>query len=131
MKECQGIASKAGVAAGQPCIEGTGIPAEAVADRFTAGEPISELMADYDLESEQVEAALRYVMTPPEWTQEAPNNVGLYWIHEDEDVPVRVCTVGYDESGYAVQFGGGEWMPVDEFDGCWWLPCPIPEGPPR
>lgn len=44
----------------RPCIAGTGIPTEALAERNRAGESISSLMADYGLTEEQVEAALRY-----------------------------------------------------------------------
>jgi len=38
----------------------TGIPTEEVAERFRAGEKIAALAADYGLEVDQIETALRW-----------------------------------------------------------------------
>jgi len=40
-------------------IDGTGIATDAIAARFASGESTGELMADYELSRQQVEAALR------------------------------------------------------------------------
>lgn len=47
-------------AAGRLVIAKTGIPTEALAERWRAGETIEELAADYDLPKDQIEAALRW-----------------------------------------------------------------------
>lgn len=47
-------------AAGRLVIANTGIPTEALAERWRAGESIEELAADYDLKKDQIEAALRW-----------------------------------------------------------------------
>lgn len=47
-------------AAGRLVIAKTGIPTEALAERWRAGETIEELAADYDLQKDQIEAALRW-----------------------------------------------------------------------
>ena len=45
---------------GRLVIARTGIPTEAVAERFRAGESIADLAADYGLGNEQIETALRW-----------------------------------------------------------------------
>ena len=45
---------------GRPCISGTGIPTEEVADRWLAGESMRELARDFDCKVRDIEAALRY-----------------------------------------------------------------------
>jgi uncharacterized protein (DUF433 family) len=47
-------------ASGRLVIAHTGIPTEAVAERFRAGEKIAELAADYGLNIDQIETALRW-----------------------------------------------------------------------
>jgi uncharacterized protein (DUF433 family)/transposase-like protein len=45
---------------GRPCIAGTRIPSEEVAERYKAGESIDELAEDFSCERKQIEAAIRY-----------------------------------------------------------------------
>lgn len=45
---------------GKPTLVGSGVPTEAIADRFAAGESITELAEDYDRPVEQIESAIRY-----------------------------------------------------------------------
>jgi uncharacterized protein (DUF433 family) len=45
---------------GRPCLTGTGIPTEVVAERFYAGESVEELVADYSRSRQEIEAALRF-----------------------------------------------------------------------
>jgi uncharacterized protein (DUF433 family) len=45
---------------GQPCIAGTGIPTNIIAQRHTAGDSVSQLAADYGLPPEKIEEAIRY-----------------------------------------------------------------------
>lgn len=45
---------------GGPAITGTGTPVFAVAERFFAGDSITEVAKDYGLTAEQVETAVRY-----------------------------------------------------------------------
>lgn len=44
---------------GQPVITGTGVEARIVAQRYRAGESVRELAADYDVDAEQIEDAIR------------------------------------------------------------------------
>ena len=44
---------------GRPVLSGTGIPTLVIADRYKAGESISELARDYDRPQEQIEEAIR------------------------------------------------------------------------
>lgn len=48
------------VAFGRPVIAGTGMPTAVIAERFRAGEPISAIAEDTDLEAKEIEEALRY-----------------------------------------------------------------------
>lgn len=45
---------------GSPTIADTGIRSDVVASRFLAGDSIADLIDDYNITQEQVEAALRY-----------------------------------------------------------------------
>lgn len=45
---------------GRPCITGTRVPTEEIADRCKAGEKIEELATDFGCSRDQVEAAIRY-----------------------------------------------------------------------
>lgn len=45
---------------GRPCLLGTGIPTEVVAERFLAGETIDAIAVDYEIGREHVEAAIRF-----------------------------------------------------------------------
>ena len=45
---------------GRPCLVGKGIPTEEVIERFRAGEGISEIARDFEIEPDQVEAAIRF-----------------------------------------------------------------------
>lgn len=45
---------------GRPCIVGTGIPTDVLAERFLAGESISSLSDDYGISAQQIEAAIRF-----------------------------------------------------------------------
>jgi uncharacterized protein (DUF433 family) len=47
------------IAFGRLVIAGTGVPTAVVADRFVAGDKLEELAADYGIESEAVEDAIR------------------------------------------------------------------------
>lgn len=47
---------------GRPCLSETGIPVDAVSDRFVAGESIHDLADDYAVEPATIEAALRLVL---------------------------------------------------------------------
>ena len=51
---------------GAPVITGTGIRTEDVFARFSAGEPLTDLVDDYGLTLAQVEAALRLEVRLPE-----------------------------------------------------------------
>ena len=48
------------VSFGRPIIDGTGIPTEEIAERFWAGDSISDLIEDFGRTQEQIEYALRY-----------------------------------------------------------------------
>jgi uncharacterized protein (DUF433 family) len=57
------------VSFGRPIINGTGIPTDAIADRFWGGDPIEVLVKEFDLPQVQIEYALRYEnaqLAPPE-----------------------------------------------------------------
>ncbi len=45
---------------GKPCIAGTGIPSAIVAERYEAGDSISELAKDYGRSTFEIEEAVRY-----------------------------------------------------------------------
>lgn len=45
---------------GRPCLSGTGIPTDVLHERFQAGESIGGIAADYEVEPQHVEAAIRY-----------------------------------------------------------------------
>jgi len=47
------------VAFGRPVLAGTGIPTAVLADRYTAGESIAELAADYECDPAMIEEAIR------------------------------------------------------------------------
>lgn len=49
---------------GRPCLSGTGVPTEVVAERFLAGETIGSIAADYGIGPRQVEEAIRYERLP-------------------------------------------------------------------
>lgn len=51
------------VSFGQPVIPGTGIKAEVLFDRWSAGETIGELSEDYKVESSKIEAAIQWFAT--------------------------------------------------------------------
>lgn len=59
-KDARAVVIDPRVQFGRPCLSGTGIPTEVVNERFLAGEGIEELAADYEVEPQQVEAAIRY-----------------------------------------------------------------------
>jgi uncharacterized protein (DUF433 family) len=44
---------------GKPVLVGTGVPTSTVAERYKAGESVEELAADYDLERDEIEEAIR------------------------------------------------------------------------
>jgi uncharacterized protein (DUF433 family) len=48
------------VSYGRPVIDGTGIPTDALAERFWAGDSIEELVADFGRSKSEIEDALRY-----------------------------------------------------------------------
>lgn len=48
------------VSFGRPVITGTGIPTEAIADRFWGGDSIDSLMEDFDRSKTEIEYAIRY-----------------------------------------------------------------------
>jgi uncharacterized protein (DUF433 family) len=50
---------------GRPVLSGTGIPTLVVADRYKAGESISELVRDYDRPQEEIEEAIRCELPLP------------------------------------------------------------------
>lgn len=45
---------------GRPCLEGTGIKTAVVASRLSAGEPVSSLFHDYDIDEALVRAAVGF-----------------------------------------------------------------------
>jgi len=45
---------------GRPCIAGTGIPTSVIAERYNAGDSVSELAHDYEQQTLAIEEALRY-----------------------------------------------------------------------
>lgn len=45
---------------GRPCITGTGVPTEEVAERFRAGDTMRDLAADFRCPEDRIEAAIRY-----------------------------------------------------------------------
>lgn len=45
---------------GRPCIRGTGTPTAVIAERYTAGDSIKALAADYDRSIDDIEEAVRY-----------------------------------------------------------------------
>ncbi len=45
---------------GRPVITGTGIPTEAIAERFWGGDPISDLVRDFERNQAEIEYAIRY-----------------------------------------------------------------------
>lgn len=47
------------VAFGRPVLRGTGIPTQALAERYTAGESVDELAEDYGRSREEIEEAIR------------------------------------------------------------------------
>lgn len=51
-----------GIRGGRPCLDGTGVPVDALVDRFVAGESLAELAEDYRLSLPRVEAAVRLVL---------------------------------------------------------------------
>lgn len=53
---------KAGVSSGRPCLRGSGICVEFLAQRFAAGESIALLAMDYGRRQEDIEAAIRLVV---------------------------------------------------------------------
>ncbi len=55
-----GVVANPEVGFGRPCIEGTGIATEVVADRFKAGESVWQLMRDYDVTPSAIQDAIRY-----------------------------------------------------------------------
>ena len=52
------------IAFGRPIVERKAIKTSSIADRFKAGESISELAEDYDLEVVEIEEAIRYESLP-------------------------------------------------------------------
>ena len=60
------IGQDSNICFGKPRIIGTGIPVEAVVDRFMAGETIFELLGDYDIYQPQIEAAIRHQLKEDE-----------------------------------------------------------------
>ena len=48
------------VSFGRPVITGTGIPSEAIAERFLGGDSMSDLAEDFDRPIEEIEQAIRY-----------------------------------------------------------------------
>ena len=48
------------VSFGRPVISGTGIPSEAVAERFLGGDSIADLAEDFDRPIDEIEQAIRY-----------------------------------------------------------------------
>ena len=55
------VVIKPGVSSGVPTIAGTGISIPILYGRFTAGDSISDLAEDYELDLEQVEDAIAYI----------------------------------------------------------------------
>lgn len=47
------------IAFGRPIVSGTGVPTAVIADRYKAGESLSDLAADYEVQPWQVEEAIR------------------------------------------------------------------------
>lgn len=45
---------------GRPCLRGTGTPTSVIAERYTAGDSIKALAADYDRSIDDIEEAVRY-----------------------------------------------------------------------
>lgn len=56
------IAIESGLSAGRPVINGTGLAAEIIAERYKAGESIRELANDYGVSRKEVEEAVRCQM---------------------------------------------------------------------
>ena len=56
------VSSTPGIRGGEPCLTGTRIPTDILLWRFTAGETVAELAADYEQSPERIEAALRFQM---------------------------------------------------------------------
>ena len=48
------------VSFGRPIIDGTGIPTDAIADRFWGGDSIDDLAKDFEISKSSIEYALRY-----------------------------------------------------------------------
>ncbi|MBP6507907.1 MAG: DUF433 domain-containing protein [Opitutaceae bacterium] len=48
------------IAFGKPCLQRLGVKTEIIADRFLAGEPIEDLIADYGAEPEEIQEAIRW-----------------------------------------------------------------------
>lgn len=55
-----GIVADPAHAFGKPVIAGTRVPAALVLNLLAAGRPDSEILAEYDLTTEQIRAVLRY-----------------------------------------------------------------------
>ena len=53
------IVIESGLSAGRPVIDGTGLAAEIIAERYKAGESIRELTRDYEVSRKEVEEAVR------------------------------------------------------------------------
>ena len=45
---------------GRPCLLGTGVPTDVIAERYKAGESIESLVEDYGQAREHIEEAIRY-----------------------------------------------------------------------
>ncbi len=75
-KEATGgkVTIKPHIGFGRPCIDGTGIPAEIVWERHTAGETVDELMHDYNRSREDIEAAIKYWDETPKVFPEEETN---------------------------------------------------------
>ena len=54
------VSITSGVVSGRPVIEGTRIPTAVVAQRFNAGEKLTEIAKDYKLSKDKIEAAIKY-----------------------------------------------------------------------
>jgi len=54
------ISSNPRINGGRPVVDGTGISTGSISVRFAAGESVDQLIEDYELSRQQIEAAIRW-----------------------------------------------------------------------
>ena len=56
------VSATVGVSSGLPCVDGTGIRVDILAGRFRSGDSVIGLVEEFELDSWDVEAAIRFEM---------------------------------------------------------------------